>query len=55
MQITTLGSKGPEVGVIGLGCMGLTFSYGMETPRDEATSISVIHQRLDLTASTTAR
>jgi aryl-alcohol dehydrogenase-like predicted oxidoreductase len=48
MQITTLGSNGPEVGVIGLGCMGMTFSYDMETPRDEATSISVIHQALDL-------
>src|SRR5262249_17567041 len=48
MQSTTLGSKGPEVGVIGLGCMGMTFSYDMETPRDEATSISVIHQALDL-------
>src|SRR5215467_12458526 len=48
MQTTTLGSDGPEVGVIGLGCMGLTFSYDMETPRDEATSISVIHRALDL-------
>jgi aryl-alcohol dehydrogenase-like predicted oxidoreductase len=48
MRTTTLGSTGPEVGVIGLGCMGLTHSYDMETPRDEATSISVIRQALDL-------
>jgi aryl-alcohol dehydrogenase-like predicted oxidoreductase len=48
MRTTTLGRQGPEVGVIGLGCMGLTFSYDMETPRDEATSVSVIHQALDL-------
>jgi aryl-alcohol dehydrogenase-like predicted oxidoreductase len=48
MRTTTLGSNGPEVGVIGLGCMGMTFSYDMETPRDEATSIAVIHQALDL-------
>jgi aryl-alcohol dehydrogenase-like predicted oxidoreductase len=48
MRTTTLGSNGPEVGVIGLGCMGMTFSYDMETPRDEATSISVIHRALDL-------
>src|SRR5215831_16934792 len=48
MQTTTLGSDGPEVGVIGLGCMGMTFSYDMETPRDEATSVSVIHRALDL-------
>ena len=48
MRTTTLGSTGPEVGVIGLGCMGMTDSYDMETPRDDATSISVIHQALDL-------
>jgi len=28
--------------------MGMTFSYDMETPRDETTSISVINQALDL-------
>jgi aryl-alcohol dehydrogenase-like predicted oxidoreductase len=48
MRTTTLGSTGPEAGVIGLGCMGMTFSYDMETPRDDATSISVIHRALDL-------
>jgi aryl-alcohol dehydrogenase-like predicted oxidoreductase len=47
MRTTTLGTKGPEVGVIGLGCMGMTFAYDTATPRDEATSISVIHQALD--------
>src|ERR1700730_7419645 len=48
MRTTTLGSHGPEVGVIGLGCMGMTFTYDMAAPRDEATSISVIHRALDL-------
>ena len=48
MRTTRLGSDGPEVGVIGLGCMGMTASYDMVTPRDDATSISVIHQALDL-------
>jgi aryl-alcohol dehydrogenase-like predicted oxidoreductase len=48
MRITTLGPDGPEVGVIGLGCMGMSFSYDQATPRDEATLISVIHQALDL-------
>jgi aryl-alcohol dehydrogenase-like predicted oxidoreductase len=48
MRTTTLGTAGPRVGVIGLGCMGMTFSYDMETPRDDATSIAVIHQALDL-------
>ncbi|WP_405522635.1 aldo/keto reductase [Streptomyces canus] len=48
MRTTTLGPDGPDVGVIGLGCMGMSFSYDQETPRDEATLISVIHQALDL-------
>src|SRR5215470_9022593 len=48
MRTTVLGSDGPDVGVIGLRCMGMTFSYDMETPRDEAISISVIHRALDL-------
>jgi aryl-alcohol dehydrogenase-like predicted oxidoreductase len=48
VRTTTLGDNGPEVGVIGLGCMGMTASYDMATPRDDATSIAVIHQALDL-------
>jgi aryl-alcohol dehydrogenase-like predicted oxidoreductase len=48
MRTTTLGSNGPEVGVIGLGCMGMTASYDMAAPRDDATSIAVILQALDL-------
>ncbi|MFZ0920348.1 MAG: aldo/keto reductase [Candidatus Dormiibacterota bacterium] len=48
MRATTLGRSGPAVGVVGLGCMGMTASYDMQTPRDDATSIAVIHQALDL-------
>ena len=48
MRTTTLGTSGPEVGVIGLGCMGMTHSYDLETPRDNQTSITVIHQAVDL-------
>jgi aryl-alcohol dehydrogenase-like predicted oxidoreductase len=48
MRTTTLGDKGPEVGVIGLGCMGMTHAYDRETPRDDDTSIGVIHRALDL-------
>jgi aryl-alcohol dehydrogenase-like predicted oxidoreductase len=48
MRATTLGSSGPEVGVIGLGCMGMTHSYDLETPRDDATSIAVIHRAVGL-------
>ncbi|MGW9129389.1 aldo/keto reductase [Streptomyces sp. NPDC055681] len=51
MRTTTLGSNGPEVGVIGLGCMGMTFSYDMKTPRDDDTSIAVIRRALDLGAT----
>jgi aryl-alcohol dehydrogenase-like predicted oxidoreductase len=48
MRTTTLGGNGPRVGVIGLGCMGMSHSYDMATPRDDATSIAVIRQALDL-------
>ncbi|GAB3003916.1 aldo/keto reductase [Streptomyces pseudoechinosporeus] len=48
MRTTTLGTKGPQVGVVGLGCMGMSFSYDQATPRDEAEMVSVIHQSLDL-------
>jgi len=48
MRTTTLGTNGPEVGVVGLGCMGMTHSYDLETPRDNQTSIAVIHQAIDL-------
>ena len=48
MRTTTLGRDGPAVGVIGLGCMGMTASYDLQSPRDDDTSIAVIHQALDL-------
>jgi len=48
MRTTTLGSAGPEVGVIGLGCMGMTYAYDMGSPRDEVTSIAVIRRAVDL-------
>ncbi len=48
MRTTTLGPHGPEVGVIGLGCMGMSFGYDLATPRDEAALISLIRQALDL-------
>ena len=48
MQITRLGNDGPEVGIIGLGCMGMTASYDLAAPRNDATSIAVIHSALDL-------
>ncbi|MFF0155418.1 aldo/keto reductase [Micromonospora sp. NPDC005203] len=51
MRTTTLGSAGPEVGVIGLGCMGMTHAYDVTGPRDDDTSVAVIHQALDLGAT----
>jgi aryl-alcohol dehydrogenase-like predicted oxidoreductase len=40
----SLGSAGPTVGVVGLGCMGMSDFYG---PADEAESIATIHAALD--------
>src|SRR6202051_4580232 len=40
-----LGSQGLEVSAIGLGCMGMSQSYG---PADEAESIATLHRALEL-------
>lgn len=40
-----LGSQGLEVPVIGLGCMGMSQSYG---PADEAESIATLHRAIEL-------
>jgi aryl-alcohol dehydrogenase-like predicted oxidoreductase len=45
MQTQRLGTQGLEVGVMGLGCMGMSDFYG---PRDEAEAIATIHRALDL-------
>ncbi len=42
-----LGADGPEVGAIGLGCMGMSWAYGADE-RDDAQSIDVIHRALEL-------
>ncbi len=44
MLTRSLGSTGPEVSAIGLGCMGMSDLYG---PADEAESIATIHAALD--------
>lgn len=44
MQTYRLGKTGPEVSVIGLGCMGMSGMYG---PSDRAESIATIHAALD--------
>lgn len=40
-----LGSQGLEVGAIGLGCMGMSQSYG---PADEAESVATLHRAVEL-------
>ena len=45
MQMRTLGPKGPRVSAIGLGCMGMSQSYG---PADSVESVATIHRALEL-------
>jgi aryl-alcohol dehydrogenase-like predicted oxidoreductase len=44
MKTTTLGSTGPTVSTLALGCMGMSGMYG---PADRAESIATIHAALD--------
>lgn len=39
MKTRILGSNGPEVSAIGLGCMGLTFGYGPATDTSDAVAL----------------
>src|SRR5688572_6305693 len=45
MKTRNLGSNGPAVSALGLGCMGMSISYG--EPNDEE-SISTMHRAIDL-------
>jgi len=45
MEQRTLGSQGLRVSALGLGCMGMSQSYG---PADEQESVATIHRALDL-------
>ena len=47
MRTTSLGHKGPQVGVIGLGCMGMTHAYD-PNGRDDEASVAVVRQAVDL-------
>jgi len=48
MQTRTLGNTTLEVSAIGLGCMGMSQSYGTPEERDERESIATIHRALEL-------
>src|SRR3954452_14353559 len=43
-----LGRQGLEVSEIGLGCMGMSASYGTPEERDERESIATIHRAIEL-------
>src|SRR5258706_13445879 len=44
----TLGPQALTVSAIGLGCMGMTQSYGTAEERDERESIATIHRAIEL-------
>ena len=46
-----LGSDGPQLFPIGLGCMGMSEGYGEHAERDEQESIATIHRALDIGAN----
>ncbi len=45
MQKNRLGTQGPQVSVLGLGCMGMSISYGEP---DDAESIATMHRAMEL-------
>src|SRR5438132_9606548 len=48
MQKRKLGATGLEVSALGLGCMGMSQSYGTAEERDEHESIATIHRAIEL-------
>lgn len=46
MRKRTLGNSGLEVSALGLGCMGMSFGYGL--PKDRVEMIKLLHQAISL-------
>src|SRR5436189_1388965 len=44
----TLGTQGLTVSALGLGCMGMSQSYGTADQRDDHESIATVHRALEL-------
>ncbi|HXP29152.1 MAG TPA: aldo/keto reductase, partial [Solirubrobacteraceae bacterium] len=44
MKLRRLGTNGPEVSAVGLGCMGMSGAYG---PAERSESVATIHAALD--------
>jgi pyridoxine 4-dehydrogenase len=47
MQMRTLGTAGPTVSAVGLGCMGMSDFYGSKATRNDAESRATIHAALE--------
>lgn len=48
MQQRTLGTRGPVVSALGLGCMGMTYAYDHAAARSDSEAIATIQAALDL-------
>jgi aryl-alcohol dehydrogenase-like predicted oxidoreductase len=48
MERRSLGTQGLEVSALGLGCMGMSQSYGTAAERNDAESTATIHRAIDL-------
>src|SRR5579884_3655635 len=48
LNARALGTQGLTVSALGLGCMGMSQSYGTDEERDERESIATIHRAIEL-------
>ncbi|MDH2910063.1 MAG: aldo/keto reductase, partial [Candidatus Eremiobacteraeota bacterium] len=48
LPMRTLGKQGLTVSALGLGCMGMSQSYGTPEERDEQESIATVHRAIEL-------